>query len=456
MVCVLAFSLQGQVDKIGAYLGIASFLGLALLSVLYFSQARELRRLRDWAGRAPERDRELEDRVSAQADERRVQPAPARGAAAQPAGSAAPAAAVGVGAGAGAQAPGPAAVPQPANGRERGPLAVPMAPRPATAAAAVAAAVGAVDEASAVGVREPGGEPQAPDLTAEPGGEPQAPEPGTAAAAAPEPGTAAGAEPQAPAAAGEPPADPADPAEAPAATNGHGDQETSEHAVAEAAPIPRATPRPAPRRAPQPLRSPQRSATMPPRRTAAAAPPRRRPPAPQQPAARAGGRGPSTGILLGALAGLVVVAVAALFATGVLGGGSGDQAPAPRGSASPAPPAGAGSSSGSASSSASRAAATVVVLNGTTVDGLAAGEKTKLEQLGYRDIQTTNSQNQAEARSSVTYASGQRGQAMDVGKALAISTVIPLDADTQALANNSFAKPVQADVVVLVGADQSP
>src|SRR4051794_38163215 len=79
MVCVLAlsFSLQAQVEKYGAYLGIASFLGLALLSILYFAQARELRRLRDWAGRAPERDRELEARVSAQAGAAAVEPAAA-------------------------------------------------------------------------------------------------------------------------------------------------------------------------------------------------------------------------------------------------------------------------------------------------------------------------------------------------------------------------------------------
>src|SRR5207244_3844896 len=32
-----------------------SFLGLAILTLLYFSQARDVRRLREWAGRAPER-----------------------------------------------------------------------------------------------------------------------------------------------------------------------------------------------------------------------------------------------------------------------------------------------------------------------------------------------------------------------------------------------------------------
>src|SRR5689334_18142392 len=142
MLFVLAFSLQGEVEKYGAYVGIASFIGLALLSVLYFSQAREVRRLRDWAGRAPERDRELEQRVSAQADEQRRAPAPVRRLPAEPATVAAAGAAVA--AESGDETPGPVAVPRPANGRKPGPAAVPMGPRPATAAAAVAAAVSAV------------------------------------------------------------------------------------------------------------------------------------------------------------------------------------------------------------------------------------------------------------------------------------------------------------------------
>jgi hypothetical protein len=55
----LAFSLQEQVEKYGAYVGIAAFFGLAVLSLLYFAQAREVKRLREWAGREPERAAEL-------------------------------------------------------------------------------------------------------------------------------------------------------------------------------------------------------------------------------------------------------------------------------------------------------------------------------------------------------------------------------------------------------------
>ena len=50
---LLAFSLQDQVEKYGAYVGIAAFFGLAVLSLLYFAQARELKRLREWAGARP-------------------------------------------------------------------------------------------------------------------------------------------------------------------------------------------------------------------------------------------------------------------------------------------------------------------------------------------------------------------------------------------------------------------
>src|SRR3954452_10161014 len=80
MVQFLAFSLQDQIEKYGAYIGIAAFFGLAVLSLLYFSQAREVRRLREWAGRAPERAAEMEARVVAQAGagRGRVQAEPAR------------------------------------------------------------------------------------------------------------------------------------------------------------------------------------------------------------------------------------------------------------------------------------------------------------------------------------------------------------------------------------------
>jgi hypothetical protein len=47
--------LQAIIQGIGAAAGLADVVGFALLSVLHLSQAREVKRLREWAGRAPER-----------------------------------------------------------------------------------------------------------------------------------------------------------------------------------------------------------------------------------------------------------------------------------------------------------------------------------------------------------------------------------------------------------------
>jgi hypothetical protein len=82
---LLAFSLQDQVEKYGAYVGIAAFFGLAVLTLLYFAQAREVKRLREWAGRAPERAAELENAVAEHAEVvRRVTPVPQPQVVAQP------------------------------------------------------------------------------------------------------------------------------------------------------------------------------------------------------------------------------------------------------------------------------------------------------------------------------------------------------------------------------------
>ena len=43
------------IQEIGSYAGLAAIPGLAILSALLFSQARDVRRLREWAGRGPER-----------------------------------------------------------------------------------------------------------------------------------------------------------------------------------------------------------------------------------------------------------------------------------------------------------------------------------------------------------------------------------------------------------------
>lgn len=57
------------IEQIGAFLGLAAFGGLAVLVLLYFQQARDVRRLREWAGRAPERAAERAEEAAAAAAE---------------------------------------------------------------------------------------------------------------------------------------------------------------------------------------------------------------------------------------------------------------------------------------------------------------------------------------------------------------------------------------------------
>ena len=58
------------IEKIGPFVGLAAFIGLAVLAFLIFQQSRDIRRLRDWAGRAPERAKEADDATTAAAEAR--------------------------------------------------------------------------------------------------------------------------------------------------------------------------------------------------------------------------------------------------------------------------------------------------------------------------------------------------------------------------------------------------
>jgi hypothetical protein len=71
---ILAFSLslESRIKTYGAYAGFAAIIGLAILSVLYFAQAREVKRLREWAGRGPERAAESGARLAADPQKRVV------------------------------------------------------------------------------------------------------------------------------------------------------------------------------------------------------------------------------------------------------------------------------------------------------------------------------------------------------------------------------------------------
>lgn len=58
------------IEQIGAFAGLAAFLGLALLALLSFTHGRDIRRLREWAGSAPERDAERKEQTSTIAAQR--------------------------------------------------------------------------------------------------------------------------------------------------------------------------------------------------------------------------------------------------------------------------------------------------------------------------------------------------------------------------------------------------
>jgi LytR cell envelope-related transcriptional attenuator len=58
------------IEQIGAFAGLAAFLGLAVLALLSFTHGRDIRRLRDWAGSAPERDAERKEQTSTIAAQR--------------------------------------------------------------------------------------------------------------------------------------------------------------------------------------------------------------------------------------------------------------------------------------------------------------------------------------------------------------------------------------------------
>jgi hypothetical protein len=149
----------------------------------------------------------------------------------------------------------------------------------------------------------------------------------------------------------------------------------------------------------------------------------------------------------------VVLALAALAIT-QLGGSDDPSTPQPNTTETPA-----ATTSGSTSTAApARADTEVVILNGTTTDGLAAKAKTSLTEAGYSAdrIPTDTGPNQATQQSTVFYAPNRRRQALAVGRTLSIDRIAAVDSATQALADNSSDPPVKTDVVVVLGADQTP
>lgn len=58
------------IEQIGSFAGLAAFLGLAVFALLSFTHGRDIKRLRDWAGSAPERDAERKEATSTIAAQR--------------------------------------------------------------------------------------------------------------------------------------------------------------------------------------------------------------------------------------------------------------------------------------------------------------------------------------------------------------------------------------------------
>ena len=59
-----------MIEQIGAFAGLAAFLGLGVLALLSFTHGRDIRRLREWAGSAPERDADRKEATSTVAAQR--------------------------------------------------------------------------------------------------------------------------------------------------------------------------------------------------------------------------------------------------------------------------------------------------------------------------------------------------------------------------------------------------
>ena len=419
----LALHIPHVVEQAGSVAGFAAVIGLAVLSALYFSQARDLRRLREWAGRAPERAAEgqpgavVPGRVVAVPQQQPGQPAKPVPAPAPAPGNGAPADAAKVdegekaAEGADAATNGDAAPAVTAPGAEGedskddaekpadGAPAKPGMPAPASAAAAAAGA-------GAKSVSAPGpGDAAAKGGAATPPGSPASGVPASAAPAAG--GAAAGAA----AAAGS--------ASAPAKPGAQ------------------------PQRPPGSV-LPPRTGTLPPVR--------------RLPSSNVGTGAPQGGILgtqpekkkrnplyvVLAIVGVLVLGAAAAIGVPAIVNGTKDK-DTPK------------AASKKTKTSAKKAATpvdptkiTVAVLNGTSIPGLAAQVADRVEAEGFTVGTISNaSQTQANRANSVAmYSSGHRSDASTVAKQLSIRDVQKVDANSQEIAGD-------ASVVVIVGSDKT-
>jgi hypothetical protein len=421
------------VQEIGAYAGLASVVGLAVLSALYFSQARDVKRLREWAGRAPERADAQAPAVPGRMPAQPVPP-PAQARPGSPAVPAAGPAAASTGARP-AAAPVPGTMPPAAT-----PAARPGQPLPAASGAAAkpggAVPVPAAASAGTATPAKPGGPGQ--NAGAQSASPPAAPTQGAPAQEAPVANSgspAAGAQKAAaPSTGGAPPAGPATPAgQRPAA----------------APPVPPPA-RAAPTAAPGGSGGPTRPAGQP---TAVIPPPRR------QPWYRRLLANPLYAVLV--VAGVLILGGAAAFGVTQLAsdgeGGSSDADQRAGGTSGEDPQPGNGEdvpANGGAKDRKGGAVkpgnVTVAVLNGTTVPGLAATLADQVTAAGFRAGTIANfGPNQQLAESVVQYASGHEREAAAVSRKLGIGQRETATGESKELAGD-------ATVIVIAGGDKAP
>jgi hypothetical protein len=430
-----AIALGDKIERFGSYFGYAAVIGLGVLSLLYFAQAREVKRLREWAGRAPERDAELAQRVRSDAQRRVVaqpavtgsvaaQPASPQTAAAQQADAARKAAAAAVmekfqepGAGPPPVVGPPGSLARPAPGlggtpgSEPGVVGPPAATGPPAGGAGSAAGPG-----SPVAGGAPGSVGAGPAGTVTAGAGSSAP---TAASA----GAAAAAARQA-----------GPPSQSPVTTNGAGGQDTHESDAARPSPLDDPPPRSLPFDDLPPL------------------PLDDLPPRPRTPAStRAGGGdrrggGPRIRLIVGGVVGVLVVGVVLVL---LLGGGS-DKPPAGNRLQGATPPP-AASKPPSAATKVDRKATQVAVLNGTTQTGLARNVGKTIQDDGFTLLKVGDNADQQIASTTISYADGKEAAARAVAQIMEVpvSAVQPIDPNTKAVVDAA------ADVVVIVGNDKS-
>ncbi|HEX2071528.1 MAG TPA: LytR C-terminal domain-containing protein [Thermoleophilaceae bacterium] len=462
------------VQEIGSYAGIAAVLGLAVLSALYFSQARDVKRLREWAGRAPDRaptpaipePRGVVAQPIAQPPARPVPggtpPPVPRPPGAPPASSAAAAAAAGAGP-AIARGPGPVT---PADGQEDGdeglegdqPTGEPeldvtamdteVHPPPAPPDEDGRDEEDGGDRTEVADAAAVEGEDafEGEDDDLEGDREEPTDDQGTGGYAAVPPDETVVHR-------------PGDSGEMDAVEDGdtgewrpedeHSDLGfTDEHDAvgpatpAASAPRPPTPPRPYQRRgAPVPATgyARGRAPILPPYAEA-------RPAGETADAPASGGAGRRPVVL--ALATLVAIAVVAFGVLQLTGGddsgGGGDAGLSAGGTGD----GGATGDGGGQAPPIDPSEVTVAVLNGTTVPGLAATIGDQIVGEGFQLGTVTNNFDQERAESVVLYAPGAEREAADVGRRLDISQREPIDAESQALAGD-------ATVVVVAGADQN-